>query len=119
MTDGDNNWGNVNTHNGTRYTAYGHIAQDHLGETNPANSDDVLNDRTSQVCTNVKNATADPGDAITVYTITFGNMSNATRQLMEDCATDPDKYHHAPNSTALTAVFETIADEIGSIRLSK
>ena len=119
MTDGDNDWGDYNSHNGTRYTGYGHIVQDRLNETNPNNSDDVLDARTGAACTNVKNATGDPNTAITVYTITFGNPGQATRDMMEACATDAAKYFHAPNSAALTAVFEKIADDIGSIRLSK
>ncbi len=119
MTDGDNDWGDYTSHNGTRYTGYGHIAQDRLNETNNNNADDVLDARTAQVCTNVKNATGNPSTAITVYTITFGNPGTSTREMMEDCASDESKYFHAPNSAALTAVFETIADEIGSLRLSK
>ncbi|NNE25137.1 MAG: pilus assembly protein [Rhizobiales bacterium] len=119
MTDGDNNWGNINTHNGTRYTGYGFIAQDRLGETNSGLSDDTLDARTAAICTNVKNATGSASTAITVYTITFGDPGQATRDMMKACATNEYKYYHAPNSAALTAVFENIADEIGSIRLSK
>lgn len=119
MTDGDNDWGTIDSHNGTRYTGYGFIAQNRLGETDASLSDDVLDARTAAICTNVKNATGNPATAITVYTITFGNPGQATRDMMEACATDTDKYFHAPNSAALTATFESIADEIGSIRLSK
>ena len=119
MTDGDNSWGNLNSHNGSFYTGYGHVAQGRLGVTDPDDGNDALNSRNSEICTNVKNATGDPSTAITVYTITFGSLSNATKDLMEACATDEDKYHHASTNAALKAVFEQIADEIGSIRLSQ
>ena len=126
MTDGDNDWGDgsldeteAQDFNGSLYTGYGFIKQDRLDETNPDNADDVLDDRTATICTNVKNATGNASTAITVYTITFGNPGQSTRDMMETCATDTEKYFHAPNSASLTAVFEQIADEIGSVRLSK
>lgn len=119
MTDGDNDWGtrgNAN-HNNSRYTAYGYVAQGRLGVTNRGQAKAALDDRTAAVCENVK--IAGGAAQITVYTITFGNLSRSTRDMMEACATDPDKYHHASSNAALEDVFAQIADEIGSLRLSE
>ena len=39
--------------------------------------------------------------------------------MMQECATDPEKYFHAPDNTTLQTVFEDIATSIKTIYLSK
>jgi hypothetical protein len=68
----------------------------------------------------VKSATDDADHAITVYTITFGtDLTNTARTLMEDCATDPEKYFHAPDNATLQDVFDEIGSQIKDIYISK
>lgn len=49
---------------------------------------------------------------ITIYTVTLGSSVDAA--LMQECATDPAHYFHAPNSSQLAAVFDAIASHIMS-----
>lgn len=75
MTDGDNNWGNYSSHNETRYTGYGFVAQGRLGVTDNSDAKAALDDRTRDVCTNAKDARTVPDEKIIIYSITFGDLS--------------------------------------------
>ena len=67
--------------------------------------------RTTQLCNKIKQA------GITVYTITFGNLSTYTRNLMKNCATDVNHYFHAPTPPALAQVFGQIGVALSKVRL--
>jgi Flp pilus assembly protein TadG len=127
MTDGDNDWGNVLSNmNNSYYGGYGYASQvaTRLGlsstPTTDAALDNILNLRTTAACDEVKSATGDADHPVTVYTITFGtSLTNSAKTLMEDCATDSEKYFHAPDNATLEDVFDTIATEIKDVYLSK
>lgn len=55
---------------------------------------------------------------VTVYAITFGDISADTKSLIRKCATDPSHYYHAAKNSELTKVFEAIAGRIGKLHLS-
>ncbi len=84
----------------------------------PTNSraTDVLNTKTTTLCTNAKNA------GVRLYTITFGPLDSAAENLMRDCAsTDSDGtklYYSAPNSQELSDIFHKIGDDLSDIHLS-
>jgi Flp pilus assembly protein TadG len=127
MTDGDNDWGSALTNmNGSYYSSYGYASQSatRLGMSSVPSSDAaldaVLNARTTAACDAVKSATGDADHGITVYTITFGTaLTDSARTLMEDCASDAEKYFHAPDNATLQDVFEEIGTEIKEIYISK
>jgi hypothetical protein len=127
MTDGDNDWGNVLSNmNNSYYGGYGYASQvaTRLGlsstPTTDAALDNILDLRTTAACDEVKSATGDADHPVTVYTITFGtSLTNSAKTLMEDCATDSEKYFHAPDNATLEDVFDTIATEIKDVYLSK
>jgi hypothetical protein len=57
---------------------------------------------------------------IIIYTMVFGPSPNAaTKTLFENCATDVDKYFFAPTGTELDQAFDTIADELASLRIAE
>jgi len=57
---------------------------------------------------------------IIIYTMTFGPSPDAgTKQLYEDCATEPDMYFHAATSATLQQAFVTVADELSKLRIAE
>ncbi|MFK7901970.1 MAG: pilus assembly protein TadG-related protein [Nitratireductor sp.] len=71
------------------------------------------NNWTKSACNKVK------AEGIGIYTITFGNnISNSTKNLMTDCATTPENYFHASNSSALNAAFKGILNQLSNLFLS-
>jgi hypothetical protein len=123
MTDGDNDWGSsLSNMNKSYYSGYGYASQSatRLGQSSISDLNDVLDARTTAACNVVKSATGDDNNPITVYTITFGTgLSDSARTLMEDCATDSEKYFHAPDNTTLQEVFNEIGNQIIEIYISK
>jgi hypothetical protein len=64
------------------------------------------------VCSAIKNS------GITLYAITFGNVSTTAKNTMQSCATSGD-YYHAPTGTDLNNIFSEIAGNLGVLRLTK
>jgi Flp pilus assembly protein TadG len=121
MTDGSNDWGSeLSNMNDSYYGGYGYTSQSatRLGMTSILDRDSVLDERTAAACSTVK-TTGDAGNPITVYTITFGSPDDDAIDLMRECASDSEKYFHAPDSATLTEVFETIGSQISKVYLSK
>lgn len=98
MTDGDNQPLSA-------YSAYG---------ANPGLSQAQLNTKMMTVCQNAKEA------GVTIYTITFqSGISNATRELFRQCATDQTKYFNAPSNQDLINAFENIANQLSQLHIVK
>lgn len=96
MTDGDNTVNNA-------YSAYG---------ANPGIDADDLDDKFAAVCENMKD------EGIKIYTITFqSGISNATREIFRQCASDPTKYFNAPSNEDLTEAFQQIANELSQLHI--
>jgi len=121
MTDGSNDWGaSYSNMNGSSYGGYGYTSQSstRLGMSSVSDPDAVIDARTIAACNAVK-AAGESDNPITVYTITFGSIDDDSREMMEECATDSEKYFHAPDNATLQAAFEDIASSIKTIYLSK
>jgi len=69
--------------------------------------------RLLDVAQNIKN------DDVLIYTIQFAESSGALGDLLRGVATDADHYFFAPDSAALSGVFQKIANELSNLRLSK
>jgi Flp pilus assembly protein TadG len=112
MTDGD-------TSTSARdYAAYGIPWFDARNVANPASPTAILNDevnaRFSALCTAVKNKN------ITLWVISFGDGSNAaTEARLAACATSGSYYFKAADSTSLQSAFNSIANQISQLRLTK
>ncbi len=117
LTDGGNFVGSgVNGHNGSHYSAYGHAGTgNHLGPPDGSQTAAVLNQKTEQICNNIKdNKDSDPNDEdIKLYTITFNLPPDSpVADRMKDCASDPNKYFDSPSNDDLQNVFYQIAGSL-------
>ncbi len=114
LTDGQNMVsGGMGTHNRSQYSAYGFAQSGHLGATNGSDAEDVLDDKTAALCTNIK------AQEIRLYTITFQVSSSSTQDLMRACATDPEMYYNSPSNEELDSIFQDIAKGLADLRISK
>jgi Flp pilus assembly protein TadG len=137
LTDGDNQVQPGNhTHNRSNYSAYGYVRPftsstspynaapynsasrlDPVGSTPSAtDAEATLDTKTAALCEDVKNE----GD-IRLYTITFGTLTQATKTMMQNCATLDEGerlYYHAPSSGDLDEIFEEIGEDLSKVHLS-
>jgi len=115
LTDGDNVMSGRNTDQMSDYEAYGFIADGRLGRRSSSRNvlSNELDNRTEAACDYAKS------QGIRVYTITFQVRSSSTRQLMQDCASNPSLYFDSPSSEALEDAFEMIAGDLTNLRLSR
>jgi uncharacterized protein (UPF0262 family) len=101
MTDGDNVINEV-------YSGYG------TWQNNQTLTDNVLNQRLAQTCTNMKNS------GITIYTITFtSSIDQNTKDYFKNCASDETKWIDAPTQADLIDAFEQISRELSNIHISE
>ena len=107
MTDGEN------VMSSSVYTAYAYLSAGNLGTTNANNAVNQLNTRTTTVCNNIKAV------GITIYTITFQVGSNSVRDLMRDCASEPDNYFDSPSDSELESAFRAIGQELSNLRIGR
>ena len=115
LTDGENVLSGQNTAFMSRYEGYGYINDGRLGVRNSSSNQlaNALDDRMIAACDYAK------AQGIRVYTITFQVSSNATRDMMEACASSPSMYFDSPSSSALRDAFEMIAGDLANLRLSR
>ena len=112
MTDGDTQTRALD------YAAYGIPWFDRRNVASPAAVDASLNDevnaRFAALCTAVKNKN------ITLWVISFGDGSNATTEnRLKACASSTSYYFKASDSAALQSAFNSIANQISQLRLTK
>lgn len=69
-----------------------------------------IDNRTALACSNAK------AKGIIVYSV---RVIDGNRNLLRNCASSPGNYFEVSNASQLTAVFENIANRIGSIRLTQ
>ncbi|MCI5078517.1 TadE/TadG family type IV pilus assembly protein [Oricola sp.] len=126
MTDGDNvfydlpgNAGPNSAHPGkSDYTGYGRLGESQanaiFNTSNTNTAKGIVDNRLKSLCTNAKN------QDIIIYTVTFGSSpSSSTKQIFQDCASDPGKYYHAPSKTELENIFGVIGAELSKLRIIK
>lgn len=76
--------------------------------------DDILaNMLTAEVCANIKN------DNIEIFTIAFQIETNTVKSLLRNCATNPERFYDAADSTQLSGAFKQIAKQMSSLRIVK
>ncbi len=117
LTDGENYIGSYNNHNKSYYNGYGYVKDGRLGTTSASAALTELNERTAEVCENIKDE--NPDKPIIIYTITFQLYNNDIKDLMRNCASDPEKFFDSPSNSVLKQNFQTIANELSELRISK
>jgi hypothetical protein len=107
VTDGEN------TVDNTAHGAYWFVENNRLGTTSSTNGETVLNNRTLQLCTAMKN------NGIYIYTIALGTDPSPTGlQMLESCATAQNYYFDSPSTTQLQGIFSQISDSLSNLRVS-
>jgi hypothetical protein len=81
---------------------------DHRGS-DVAYSNQKLND----ICSHAK------ADDIEIFTVSFMVPSETIKNLLLNCATDPDKYFDAANGAELSSAFRKIGESLSTVRLTQ
>jgi hypothetical protein len=85
-----------------------------LGTKNLNTAITVVNNRLLETCAAMK------AKGITIYTITFGGTPNAaTKALYEKCASDKNKYKHAPSDQELIDIYFQIGKELSNLHIQE
>ncbi|MFL1463806.1 pilus assembly protein TadG-related protein [Roseococcus sp. DSY-14] len=95
--------------NNSDYTGYGRRLENRITVSE-------LNARTAALCTQLK------GLGIQIYTVVLspgGTVSDATRQLYQQCATVPGNYFLVSQPTQLRAAFRQIGGSLANVRLTQ
>ena len=111
LTDGDNAITNS-------FSSYGKPDNPQV----KGNANSTLDTKTAQVCNNIKaNHDSDSADTdILLYTIVFDVTSGTITNLMQNCATTPNKhYFNSPSAEDLDSAFQTIAASLNQLRLKE
>jgi hypothetical protein len=97
------------------YGPYGPLSAGNLGTTNESTAETVkLRDKTLAVCNSLKSK------GVIIYTIVFGNESNAaTKTMLKTCASEDDFFFDSPSKAALQSAFRAIGDSLSKLRVSK
>ena len=115
LTDGQNYLNGRSNANYSDYSGYGYTIEGRLGLSTSSDLTirSLLNDRTEAACEYAKSL------GVRVYTISFQVSSSSTREMMENCASNPTLYFDSPSNSALQDAFEMIAGDLTSLRLSR
>lgn len=84
--------------------------------TSRSGCENELDSRLVQLCNNIKSAS---GGRIKIYTIMVEVVSGSLETMFRNCATKPEWFFQAPNSSDLEQIFETIANELASLRVAE
>lgn len=111
MTDGLNQFFNVDGDSETDYTGYGRLSD--LGVTNRDAGIELLNNKLKDSCESMKK------EGIIIYTITFGVNDEATRGVFRSCATVPEYYFNTESSSelGLYKAFRAIGQQLSNLRV--
>ncbi|MEZ5666408.1 MAG: pilus assembly protein TadG-related protein [Alphaproteobacteria bacterium] len=109
LTDGQNYWSGY----GSYYNAHGYIWNARLGTTSWTVAMDVMDQRTAQICENIKDT------GIILYTILFQENDADTDAMYEACATTGNHYYNSPTNEDLHVAFRKIAGELSNLRIAE
>ncbi len=115
-----NNSGTMGTCTTPDYTSYGFLSAAKLGNntsssmaTQQTQADTTLDARLTAVCNAAK------AKGIIIYSIGFSGSGSAVSPALSGCAGNGGQYFLAPTQAQLQTTFQTIANQLNSIRLSQ
>jgi Flp pilus assembly protein TadG len=118
MTDGENdvlsNGNQINSLNGTWYSAYGRgkeITLNRFGTTTASQTSAALNENMIELCDNIKE------QGVTIYTVAFRVNSSTVQNRLKACASTEAHYSYAANGVALAAVFDHIGENVANTNI--
>jgi hypothetical protein len=113
LTDGENTFNTETNHNRSTYTGYSFLHQTRVGSARYWIAIDRQNHLLTRACDNVKDA------GIVSYAFAYNVASATARDLIKNCASDPEKYFNPTSNQALIDNFKQIADELRKLHLSQ
>jgi Flp pilus assembly protein TadG len=114
LTDGENVvYGASGTANKSDYGSYGFLASGRFGAQDQTTAARNVDGWVGQTCANLKNL------GVMMYTITLEAGTTANRNLYGPCATRPDMYMNVSSASQLTGVFNNIAAQLVTLKLTK
>jgi Flp pilus assembly protein TadG len=114
LTDGENVvYGASGTANKSDYGSYGFLASGRFGAQDQNTAARNVDGWVQQTCTNLKN------QGVMIYTITLEAGTTANRALYGPCASRPDMYYDSPPASQLQSIFQNIARQLVTLRLTK
>jgi hypothetical protein len=125
MTDGEIT-GGTESIGATRigYTAYGNTHESRVWTSVNEGKWAESHEQRLAIACEIAKAPTETGlpDKLKLYTITFAfnaSVQAAKAPLYSNCASSPDKYFNAPNGSALSSAFESIALDLAKLRLTQ
>jgi Flp pilus assembly protein TadG len=114
LTDGENVvYGASGTPNKSDYGSYGFLASGRFGALDQNTAARNVDGWVQQTCTNLKT------QGVMIYTITLEAGTTANRALYGPCASRPDMYFDSPGASQLQGIFQNIARQLVTLRLTK
>jgi hypothetical protein len=124
MTDGENTLQQNSSNNNSTYSAAGYVWQGRLTQddgtalTSRDSSNSTrtaaLDSRLKKLCANMKAPEVD----IEIYAVGVG-VSSDSKKLLQGCASGADHYFDVSGGTDLNSAFQSIANQIAQLHLSK
>ncbi|MQA64928.1 MAG: hypothetical protein GEU76_03360 [Alphaproteobacteria bacterium] len=97
---GRRSWGRLHNSGGTPLT------------TN-SGAESELNARLGTLCTSIK------ATGVTIYTIMLQENDSTLENLFRNCATKPEYYFASPTASELVGIFQTIANDLATLRVAQ
>jgi Flp pilus assembly protein TadG len=121
LSDGENSIAGTSNHNRSVFNGYNYTGLQvngayRLGSSNASTATTNLNAKTATLCQNVKAA------RIRLYTITFGTIPTAAKDLMRNCASvykGETLYYHAPSNEDLASAFNEIGKHLNELHVAR
>ena len=113
LTDGTNSINTFSTPLGGAYSSWGYPYSNRLGSNAGTNLRTGLDAKTAAACTAIK------AKGIKIYAIGLMIDDAAGQQMLSDCSSGTDYYYNSPSASQLTTVFDSIAQKITKLRISK
>lgn len=113
LTDGRNQVVTQSGHNVSDYTGYGYLSERRLGTSSRSTAEQRLDEKITLMCDRIKAL------GVRIYTITFQLNSSNLTEIFRNCATTPDLYFNSPTNQELQTTFQTIAQDLSNLRISR
>ncbi|CAN7284338.1 pilus assembly protein TadG-related protein [Phenylobacterium sp. LjRoot225] len=124
MTDGDNTMSTKGGNNNSNYSAAGFVWQGRFLKADGTKLNAIyssetdrtaaMDSRLKKLCANMKASSVD----IEIYTVGVG-VTTANKALLQACASGADHYFDVTAGSNLTSTFQSIANQISQLHLSK
>lgn len=114
MTDGNNENAEGNDRDESYYSGVGYVWQGRMGITSGSKSrrTAIRDARLGEMCAAMK------AKGVVIYTVRV-EVRNGSSSVLEDCASDADKFYDVQNIADLVAVFDDIGGSIKRLRLAR